>query len=188
MGDAMKKTKKHLLLSLKKKSGVITEAEQKELDTLEAEAAKACAEDDKKKEEEAKKAADEAAAKAKADEEAKKKADEEAKAKEEEAKKKEGEAGSVTMESLAAQIAEMSKNMNMIMEALSVVLESGAPVSEEAKEGEAVEGSEEEVEDEMDEEKGDMEVDSEEEEMTEEEMEKELEKTIAELEALESEV
>lgn len=169
------KTKRHLLLALKKKSGVaLTEVEAKELKDLETAAATATKSDEDKKKEEADKAAADAKAKEDADKaEADKKAKEEADVA---AKKKEGEGGTVTLESVAAQVSEIVQNMNTMMEALSQLLEvsADAPAKEEKPaEEEKTPGEEEKPADE-------------EEEMTEDEMMKELEKTIDELESLDA--
>ena len=165
------KTKRHLLLSLKKKSGVISEVEAKELEKLEVEASKS--DEDKKKEEEAaKKAADDAAAAAKAKEEEDKKKKEEEDKKKPAEEQKEGEAGTVTLEALASKIDSMAQNLQMCMEALAQMMDVEAPAAEEGEEAKAGEEAKE------DEEK--------EEDLSDEEMEKALEAVVAELEELEA--
>lgn len=161
------KTKTELIAALKAKSLPAVKAPTQE----EMDAAKAKEEADKKAKEEA----DAAAAKAKADEEAKACADKP----KEEPKAKEDASAPVSLESLSAKIDDMMKNMNMVMEALSVVLEGNAPEAAPAEEEKEVTPKEEEKE-------VTVEVESEESE-DEEEMMKELEKTVAELEALDSE-
>jgi hypothetical protein len=181
------KTKRHLLLLLKKKSTQITEAEVKELSEIE----KACAEDDKKKEDEAKaKAAADDAAKAEADKKAKEEADKAAA--EEAAKKKPAEeqkadpaaSGAVTIEELSSKIDAISQNLQMVMEALANML--GEEETEESGEAEPKEG-----EAATDEQKAEVVQDpnkkpKEEEDMSEEEMQKALEDVIAEMEQLEA--
>lgn len=191
------KTKRHLLLSLKKKSATATAEELKELETLDA-AEKACADDQAKKDEEAKKsAASDAAAAAKAEEDKKKKeeadkAAADAAAKAEADKKKPAEeqkadpaAGSaVTIEELSSKIDAISQNLQMVMEALANMM--GEEETEESGEAEPAEG-----EAATDEQKADLVQDpnqkpKEEDDMTEEEMQKALEDVITEMEKLEA--
>jgi len=162
------KTKKELIAALKAKSLPTTKVDPK------AEAdAKAKEEADKKAKEEA-----DAAAKAKADEEAKACAD---KPKEEVKKEDPAAPGQVSLESLSAKIDEMAKNMNMVMEALSVVLEGNqeAP-AEEAKEDPKKDPAHADAENVVEDS-----TETADDEKTEDELLKELEKTIAEIDELE---
>jgi hypothetical protein len=162
------KSKRHLILTLKKKSGVeLSIEEAKELMGLEP-----------KKEEEVKKPA-EAKAEDKPKEEEKKPEEKVCDDKPKEEEKKEAPAGgeAISMESLGAAIASLQENMNMLMEALATMMEgsSNAAPAEEAKtEDKPAEAAKEE----------EVESEEEEKEMSEDEMEKELEKTIAELESI----
>ncbi len=151
----MKKTKRHLILLLKKKSGVeLSHDEVKELMGLEP------------KKEEDKKAEDEkpVVPEAKADDVVPPKEDEE---KPEE--KAEVTDGAVTIESLSSKVDAMLQNMQMMMEALANMMD--APVSEEKP----AEEEKAEVEIECDDE----------EDMTDEEMEKALADVVSEMEKLE---
>lgn len=158
------KSQRHLILSLKKKSGVqLSDSEIKELLGIEGV-------EEKKPEDEPKKEEPKKEEPKKEEMKTEDKPKEEVKPKEEE--KKDGhEAGSApTIEGLAASIAQLTENVNMIMEAMAAMMEGAAPApAEEAK-------TEEETEEEK---KPEEDAD-----MTEDEMEEELKKTISELEGL----
>lgn len=174
------KTKKELIEALKKKSAapVETKVDPK----AEADAAAQAEADKKKKEEEA--AAAEAAKK-KAEEDAKACAD---KPKEEPVKKEDPSASPVSLESVNAKCDEMMKNMNMIMEALSVVLEGAgvdAPSPEDKPAAEAKEDPKKDPAHADAENVVEDATETQDDEKTEDEMLKELEKTIAEIDELE---
>lgn len=166
------KNKRHLVLSLKKKSGVaLSDAEVKELLGIEGTEQKA---DDKKPEDKDKEEAEKKAA----DEAAKKEEDEKKPVPE---KKADESAPTMSIEDLGKAIAQIQENLNMLMEAMATMMDVPAeeakvdPAKEEEKKEEEVKEDEEEKTSHEDEDA----------DMTEEEMEKELEKTIAELETLE---
>jgi hypothetical protein len=159
------KSKRHLILTLKKKSGVeLSHDEVKELMGLEPKKEEEVKPEDKKPQEEAKACDD--------------KPKEEEKKVEEKADPAAEAPKAMSMEDLGSAIAALQENMNMLMEALATIMEGNAAPAP-ADEAKAEDKPEEEKEVEVE-----VSTEDEEEEMSEDEMEKELEKTIAELESI----
>lgn len=152
----MFKSKRHMILSLKKKSGVqLSDSEIKELLGIENQEVK---EPEKKPEEKP-------AAPAATEEKPEEKPEDKTKEVDPSA------APSLSLEDLGAAVATLTENVNMIMEAIATMMDGQStevPAAAPAEEAKA----------------DDKPADEEEEEMTEDEMEKELEKTIAELESI----
>lgn len=173
----MFKSKRHMILALKKKSGVqLSDAEVKELLGIEGV--------EEKKPEDKPKVEDKPAAAAPAAKPEDKPAEDKPK---EDDKKKDGDpaaAPTMSIDDLGKALATMQENMNMIMEALASLMDSeGAEDPAEEKPAEEGKGDDAAKDPKKEDKPADEEEDK---EMNEDEMEKELEKTIAELESFES--